>query len=409
MRPAAPDRARWRLTAVLFGASALTRTAVIMAVTVAPLVAKDALGSATWAGLPSALSVVGIGIGVVPLSAVMARYGRRPGMVVGSSVAVAGVLGAALAAAEGSYPLLVASLFVFGLGVAAERLSRYAAAEIHPATRRGTAIAVVVWAGTVGSVAGPLLLEPARRLVAGRGWPGLVGPFGVGAVLLGAAAVLVAVALRPDPLALAPEERVPAGSGPGFRLAPVVAHPRARIALLALVVGQTVMVLLMSMTPVHIRSAGGGLAAIGVVIGAHTLGMFALSPLTGMLADRLGRLPVVAAGQVVLLVAAIVAAPASGDDRVVLVVALFLLGLGWNLGFVAGTAMIAETLPAEIRVVSEGAVDAMVWGSGAVASLASGMLLGLGGYGTLGGVGAALTLVPLLALVRGRRTVAAVP
>jgi MFS family permease len=173
----------------------------------------------------------------------------------------------------------------------------------------------------------------------------------------------------------------------------------------ALLIGQVVMVLIMTMTPVYIRRAGEGLGIVGLVISAHTLGMFAVSPVTGLLADRLGRVPVMLAGQAILAMSAVMAATAAGDDRALLVVSLFLLGLGWNFGFVAGSAYLTEGVPAAARIPLQGVADAVVWTSGAAASLSSGFLLELSGYPALSIIGAALVAIPVLAYLRLRPTV----
>ncbi|HDH25585.1 MAG TPA: MFS transporter, partial [Actinobacteria bacterium] len=288
-----------------------------------------------------------------------------------------------------------------------DRLARYAAAEVVSPERRGSAIALVVWAGTVGSVIGPSLLEPAQRFGIAVGVTGLAGPYLGTAIAFALAGILIAVLLRPDPLEFAAEEQAKADSVP-MRVSALLRIPKFRFAIVALVAGQVVMVLIMTMTPIYIRSAGQSLGIVGLVISAHTLGMFALSPITGWLADRLGRIQVVLGGDALLLIAGVLAAFAAGSDRVLLVGSLFLLGLGWNFGFVAGSALVIEDVAPGARLRAQGVADAFVWMSGAVATVASGFLLAAGGYAALSLVGAALALVPPLVLVRMRRAAASV-
>jgi MFS family permease len=168
-----------------------------------------------------------------------------------------------------------------------------------------------------------------------------------------------------------------------------------------MVSGQFVMVLLMTMTPLHIRHEGHGLGAIGLVIAAHTLGMYALSPLTGRVGDRVGRVPLLAGGISTLCLAGLLGTTARGSYAGLLV-ALLLLGVGWNLGFVGGSALLTDSVPASDRVRVQGFGDALVWGGGALASLGSGWLLEHAGFAALSAMGAALALAPLPALLRYR-------
>ncbi len=391
---AAPPHLRRRLTGVLFGGVAISRTGYIVAITMTTLVAKDMLGSATLAGLPGALSVLGSALGGSRLSALMDRFGRRTGLTTGYAILTVGAIGAAAATAIGSFALLTISMGVFGVGASADNLARYAAADVHPAHRRGSAIAFVVWAGTIGSVAGPALLNPSEALGDTLGINPLAGAY----VLAGMAAVTAMAVvwgmLRPDPLDFA--ER----GDPNEATTRAPLSDKVRTALVALAVGQVVMVLIMVMTPIHVRDHGHGLGTVGWIISAHTLGMFAFSPITGVVADRIGRLPVIFAGHAVLAAAGILAALTDESATGLLALALFLLGLGWNLSFVAGSALLTEGADPAVRVRRQGLGDAVVWTSAAVAGLASGLLLTAGSYAVLCVVAASLTVLPVAVALR---------
>ncbi|HSM01933.1 MAG TPA: MFS transporter [Acidimicrobiia bacterium] len=393
----APPPIRRRLTGVLFAGVGVSRTGYIAAVTVTVLVAEDMLGSATFAGFPGAVAVLGSALGGSRLAVLMDRHGRRQGMVAGYSLMVAGAIAAAIATALGAFVLLVLALAVFGFGSSVDNLARYAAADAHPAERRGSAIALIVWAGTIGSVLGPALLAPSEGLGRLLGIEELAGGYLLAALGGAAGLMIVASLLRPDPLQFA-ERGDPAR--PAVKRVPW--SPTVRIAISALAIAQLVMVLIMVMTPVHVRDHGHGLATVGVIISAHTLGMFAISPLTGMLADKVGRLPVILVGQGVLAASAILASVADEQETAVLAVALFLLGLGWNFAFVAGSALLTEGAEPSRRVRLQGLGDAVVWSSGAVASLSSGLLLAASNYAVLCLVGAVLTVVPVMVMVRNR-------
>jgi MFS family permease len=390
----------------LFTGSALSRTGLIAALSVAALAAEDMLGSVTLGGLPAAAATIGIAAGTPPIAWLMARSGRRIGLAVGLGVSAGGAGLAALAVDAGLFPLFVAGMFVFGAGIAAERLSRYAAADITPVSRQSFAISLVVWAGTIGSVVGPSILAPAQRAAESLGLDGLTGPFVLAAGFSAIAAAVAGRWLRPDPLSFVPV-RDPVAAAPAVAASSLLAGARVRVAVAALIVGQVVMVMIMTMTPVHIRRAGEDLGIVGLVIAAHTLGMFAFSPVTGLLSDRWGRVPVVLAGQVMLVTAALMASFAAGDDRLLLVGSLFLLGLGWNFGFVAASALLTEDVPAEARVPLQGLADSIVWTSAAIASLSSGALLEAGSYSMLALIGATLVVIPVTLLARYRSRVVA--
>ena len=394
----APPQLRRRLTGVLFSGVAISRTGYITAITVTTLVAEDMLGSATLAGLPGSVAVLSAALGGARLSALMDRYGRRPGLMAGYLIRAAGAAGAATAAAIDGFPLLVISMAVFGVGASADNLARYAAADLHPAHRRGSAIAFVVWAGTIGSVAGPALLDPSEALGRALGITPLAGAFVVAGFSSAIALGIVAIMLRPDPLDFADR---------GDRSVVAAKAPMSTTvwtAIVALAVGQVVMVLIMVMTPIHLRDHGHGLGTVGFIISAHTLGMFAFSPLTGLVADRIGRLPVILTGHLILAVAGVLAATANPSATGILGLALFLLGLGWNLSFVAGSALLTEGADPAVRVRRQGLGDAVIWTSAAVAGLASGFLLTAGSYAVLCIVGACLTVVPLSLILRRSRS-----
>jgi MFS family permease len=400
MAPAPPAIQR-RLIGVLFAGTGLARTGFIATITVGSLIAEDLLGSASLAGLPAATATIGVAVGTAPIAALMARYGRRAGVSGGMGLAALGALIAAAAIGLDSFAVFVAGMFAFGFGNAGDRLSRYAAADVSPPQQRSFAISIVVWAGTIGAVLGPLLLEPTERLAEDLGLAGLAGPVLLGTAAAAVGALIAFIGLRPDPLSFVD----PAGDGDveaSGSVGSLLRLPAVRYAIVALVIGQVVMVLIMTMTPVYIRRAGDGLGIVGLVIGAHTFGMFAVSPLTGWFSDRFGRLAVMIAGQIVLAVSALTAATAGGDETVLLVVALFLLGLGWNFGFVAGSAYLTEQALAMQRVQLQGVADAMVWTSGAAASLSSGFFLEAWGFAALSLTGAALAAVPMLLLFRYR-------
>jgi MFS family permease len=180
------------------------------------------------------------------------------------------------------------------------------------------------------------------------------------------------------------------------------------VALVAMIVGQIVMVVIMAMTPVHMSQHGHDLSAVGIVISAHVLGMFALSPVSGRISDRVGPMATILLGSAVLAIAGVLAAVAPPEGGLLLLAALFLLGYGWNLGFVAGSSLLTSGLEVWERTRAQGYADSLVWGSSALASLSAGWILSAAGYAALGLIGAALLVFPVAAVV-GLRTRIGVP
>ena len=400
---------RQRSLLSLMAGVALGSTGHIAAVTVATIVAKDLAGTTILSGAPGATVVLGAALGSTLLSRLMVARGRRTGLSVGYVVSVAGAIIATIAVVSRSLPLLLLGTILIGFGNSSNQLSRYVAADLFPLARRASAIGFVVWAATFGAVVGPNLISWAGELGEEVGLPALAGAYLLPVVFVGAAALLSFSMLRPDPYALADRTGSDDVEGdPGqIPLMRILRRPGVPTAVVALVAGQTVMVLIMTMTPLHMTDHGHGLAAVGLVISGHTFGMFALSPISGRLTDRFGSSAVVMSGLIVVAFSAVLSAVAPPDGGPILFVALFLLGYGWNLGFVAGSAMLTHGLALAERTRLQGLTDALIWSSAAAASLGSGVVVALAGFTALGILGASLVVIPVWLVVTRRRAAAA--
>ena len=174
----------------------------------------------------------------------------------------------------------------------------------------------------------------------------------------------------------------------------------------AIVVSQAVMVLVMVMTPIHIRDNDGTLSTVGWVMMAHTLGMFAIAPLTGRLVDTLGSRRMIVVSVAVFIVSCLIAASAGTAQTAVLIVGLFLLGVAWNFGFVAGSTLLQEGHTVPDRVKLQGIADSTAWVTAAFAAGISGVVVATTSYATLGILGAVLAIVPLVSVARERRAIA---
>jgi MFS family permease len=407
------SQAQRRTLIVLVAAQVLSGAGLAAGVTVGALLAQDMLTSTSLAGLPSALGTAGSALAAFAVGRVSHTRGRRPGLAAGYLAGAVGSAGVIAAAVAGNAVLLFLALFVYGAGMSTNLQARYAGADLALPARRARAVSTVLVATTVGGVVGPNLTALTGELALTFGIPSLAGPFLLAGTAYALAALVLAIWLRPDPLLLA--RTLEAGRTAVARTQPddtrgllptVAARQRFSVfaGALVMVLTQLVMVAIMTMTPVHMQDHGHGTAASGLVIAIHIGAMYLPSPLTGWLVDRYGRLTIAAASALTLLAAGLVAAIAPGDSVTPLSVALALLGLGWNLGLVTGTAIITDAAPPATRATTQGLVDVSVAIAGATGGMASGLVVAGAGYPLLaiGGGILALAIVPAVAAVRER-------
>jgi MFS family permease len=404
--PAAVQR---RTVRVLSSSQVLGGVGVGSAIAVGGLIAEDVSGSTALSGLSQTAAVLGGAVAALPMARVMAAHGRRPGLVGGYLAALLGAVLMVGGAGWDSFPLVMAGALLLGCGTATNLQSRYAAADLADDRHRARALATVVWATTVGVVLGPNLVGPGGSLAEALSMPALAGPLLFSVAAFGLAAVVLVVALRPDPLLTARRltgrtER-PAHGSLAESLSAVRASPPAALAVTAIAVAHTVMVSVMVMTPVHMRHEGAELEVVGLVISLHVAGMYALSPVVGLLSDRVGRVAVLAIGNVVLLAAVLVSGTATSDGS--LGVGLVLLGLGWSCALVAGSTLLSESVSVDSRAAVQGAADFVMGACGAVGGALAGVVVGLAGYGTLNALAGALALPMLVLAVLGHPAVRA--
>jgi len=390
---------RRRTTWLLFGSQIFGSGGTTVSLTVATILAANILGSSTWAGLPNSVRTLGAALFSIPLSALMVRAGRRNGLVLGYAIGILGAAISMLAAITMNYPLLLLGSTVFGAGYAANLLSRYAAADVSLASQRGKAISFVVWGATVGAVVGPSFIGPAGRWAEIMGQPPIAGAFAVALLTMFVAGLLIFVFLRPDPLHISrllelhdPARRVAATAR---RLPELLGIPGVQVGLVSLMASHMVMIGIMSMTPVYMHDHGHSLQIVGLVISAHVTGMYVFSPVTGWLADRIGRPSVIMLSALTFISAALLNALTPSDNGLLLGLGMFLIGLGWNLGFVAGSALLTDSVNFVERPRVQGLADMCMGVSAAVGSLASGPILESHGYPMLNFSVVLLVVFPL--------------
>ena len=375
-------------------------------VSMGSLLFAELSGTPALSGMASTMSTLGAALAAIPLARLAQRSGRRISLGTGAALAAIGATLTVLAAALVSLPLLFVGIAFIGMGNAANLQARFAATDLARPERRGRDLSIVVWSTTIGAVVGPNLLEAGEAIGFQLGLPHLSGPFVLTLITQLAAVVVYLTVLRPDPLLLANSLSLAAARTPGA----VADEGRPRrfylFAVISVACSHAVMVAIMAMTPVHLTEHGASLTLVGITISLHVAGMFALSPVFGILADRLGRVQTVLIGQVMLALG-LVATALGSDSHLWVTVGLALVGLGWSAATIAGSALVTESTPSALRTRNQGRNDLVMSLAGASGGALAGPVLAASGYPGLSMASGVLVLVVVVASVFARSTKAA--
>jgi MFS family permease len=379
------------LVAQGLGSAAISSTA-----TIATIVGAELSGGTSLAGLPSSVFQLGTAFASIFWSLRSDKIGWRWTLGLAVFVGAVGALGAVFGVITGSFALLLVSLFIAASAQAAFNLGRFTAAEVSQPEKRGRAVALVVLGGTVGSVVGPQLITLSSTLAKNAGLSQWVGPYTVTATLFVLTAVVFALFLRPEPKRLTETvtKNLLVSNAAPRTLATLFKQPQVIAAIGTMVIAHGVMVMLMQITSLHMHADHHPLGNISVVFSSHTFGMFAFSIFSGQLVDRWGKKPMLILGSLILL-AACLSAPLS-PQVFPIAVALFLLGLGWNFCYVAGSAMLSGALTQQEKSKTQGLNDLLIGLVAATSSLVGGPLFGQCGYTVIGLIGAAFSTGLLL-------------
>ena len=385
------DRARIqrRTVGILSLGQVLGGIAFGATVSLGALLAADISGSDALSGLATASVTLGAALAAIPLARLAGLRGRRFALTAGNLFALVGIVVVIAAAAVRVFPLLLVGIIMIGMGNAGNLQSRFAATDLAQPQHRGRDLSIVVWATTIGGVAGPLLLGPGEQLGRAIGMPVHTGSYLFSLVAQVAAFALYLIALRPDPLITS--RTLPETGSVAAGVERVDRPVAARYAIFAIAGSHVTMASVMAMTPVHLSHmamAGGSMGGmhegmsmefdvtvlVGVTIAMHVAGMYGLSPVFGILADRWGRLRTVLLGQA-LLVASLCFAMFTGETPWGVMVALILLGLGWSAATVAGAALLTEASAPALRTRRQGRSDSIMSLSAAAGAVLAGVIL----------------------------------
>lgn len=376
-------RVQRRTVRVLAAGQVLGGIAFGATVSLGALLAADLSGQEALSGLATASVTLGASLCAIPLARLAARRGRRVALTLGNLFALVGIAVVITAASLRLFPLLIVGVILIGAGNAGNLQSRFAATDLADTGRRGRDLGTVVWATTVGAVAGPLLLTPGEAVGELLGMPPLTGSYAFSIVAQIAAFVLYLTALRPDPL-LTAQRLAQSGEARREHIVETDRPVAARYAIFAVAGSHVVMASVMAMTPIHLAHLAPDhvTLVVGTTIALHVFGMYGLSPVFGVLADRVGRIATIMLGQA-LLAASLVLAAVAPDAQGAVVVALFLLGAGWSAATVAGAALLTESTLTALRPRRQGISDTVMTFSAAVGAVLAGLVLAWIGYGGL--------------------------
>ena len=372
---------------ILSGAQTLSGLGVTGTFAAGSLLVVQITDSEALAGLVQTATVVGAALLALPLAKWTALGGRRRALSTGYLVGALGATFALIGGINNLFFMILLGAAMIGGASAAGYQARFGAIDLATDENRARDLSLVVWASTVGSVLGPNLMEPAGAVAETLGFPRLVGPYLVAVITLTLAATLILIFLKPDPYLLARTEadidvtQKAVKTRAAFKI--VRTEPKALLGLTSVVIGHIAMVTIMVMTPVHMGHVDVELRLIGLVISVHVLGMFAFSPLIGKLTDQIGREKTIILGALILLLAALISGLAYADAVFQLGVGLFLLGLGWSMTMIAGSTLLAESVPLEGKAASQGLSDLLMNSGGALGGAIAGLIIAFLSYGWL--------------------------
>ncbi|WP_369900114.1 MFS transporter [Bacillus manliponensis] len=376
-------------------------------ITVGALLAQQMLGTDAFAGLPAAIFTMGSAGAAFIVGRLSQRYGRRIGLAAGFMVGGLGAIGVIVAALINSIVLLLASLLIYGAGTASNLQARYAGTDLANEKQRATAISITMVMTTFGAVAGPNLVSVMGEFALSIGVPELAGPFILSAAAFLLAGLILFIMLRPDPFIVAKiietYKEKQGYNGSSIHAKSAANKKGVTVGAIVMILSQIVMVAIMTMTPIHMKHHGHGLHDVGLVIAFHVGAMYLPSLVTGILVDKIGRMAMSIASGVILLMSGVVAALAPSDSLILLIVALSLLGLGWNLGLISGTAQIVDATEPSIRAKTQGKVDVFMALAGASGGALSGMVVANSSYAALSLAGGALALLLIPVVIWSRK------
>lgn len=388
------DKSKNRLAQIIFLTQSIFSAGTVTVMTILSISAFKISGQESYAGLPHSVLIFIPALTAYSMRLIMNRFGWRFGLSLGYLLGALGAITGVWAVLNNVFWLVLVGAFFLGTARASGDLSRYAVGQMFETSKRARMIGRVVFASAIGGILGPLLAPLSSNFAQTIGIPSDAGIWGLSAGLYAIASVVTLIFLFPDPNKFAEKEidiklkEKVTDKSSVFKLFKL---PVVQLAVSAMVISQLVMVVLMVMTPLHIHKLHYGNDVISYVISAHVLGMFGFAAVTGYLIDKFGHIPMLFVGALVLA-SSVILAPLT-DSGIVLAFALFLLGLGWSFGYVAGSSLLSSHLPPANQGKLQGISDSLIAFIAGFSSLGSGPLFAYTGYFGLGLAGLLITIL----------------
>ncbi len=399
-----------RNTALFALSQSFTGAGMQFAFGLGPLMVIALTGSASLAGL--SVGLIGLSRFLVsyPVGKITDTYGRKPGILLGLSLALVGAVVVGMSMSVHSFAVLVLGMLVFGMGMNAAQQLRVAATDMFPPHMRAQALGYIAMGSLVGLVISPLVISGAEAVAPRLGQDALGLPWLLLPVLIVSGMALIAF-VHPDPKEIGmhleryypeytPPPRPPAGHRAAFSALSLLRNGPIRLAIVSNCAAQGNMSIVMVLTSLVLAHHGHSLGAIAFSHMFHSAGMFAFTIPLGRLADRIGRPAVMFPGVGTALVGASLVAFTGAYWLVTL--GTFLVGLGWAAANVAATALIADRAATEVRGRAIGVNESFAGGISVLMALVTGPLIEWSGLPAAGFVAVLVALPPLLMLLAGR-------
>ena len=368
------------LLSICFALSASTSS---LSVSASSLVGFKIANNKALATLPLTFHLIGTMLAGIPASLLMKRIGRRYGFLIGTVIGIFGAASASLAIIYSSFTLFCLSIFCLGVLNGFAQLYRFTAVEVSNIEFRTKAVSYVMLGGIAAGFIGPAIAAEGKNYFENAQFAGSY----MFVISLYFIIVMILIRIR------LPQPSVVEQTGDIRPLILILRQPKFIVSVLSAMIGYGVMAMIMTATPLAMtKGSGYPFSDAAFVIQWHALGMFAPSFITGSLIKRFGSVQIIFTG--ILLNFICIAINISGTELINYWSALFLLGVGWNFMFVAGTTMVTETYQPAEKAMVKGINDFLVFGTAAMSSLLSGILQTSFDWETVN-----LSAVPLLLIV----------